>query len=566
MLFSLGGGAEGIEPSADARASADRLAAVVDGPGTALDPLARPGAGFGHLTGPRPDAPVTRDLGARLDALADALVEAEGDPAEADSDLAPLWPLFGRFLDHDLAAPQSAEPRRPGAVALLANRRCGRLRLDSLYRADAGEGPLADKLTRLMREPGAPSRMRLDVVAPSDLGRVRLPRDGGADLLRLGRLLADDPAEGVTPAEIAAAPAALRDRLAPGGRIDPRRAVIGEARNDDSLLIAQLHLALLRFHNRVSDWTADTGAAAPEALFRTSRDLTRRHLQWLALNDYLPRLCDRAVLDRVRRAGAPLHARLRARMGAGGPVPVPLEHWAAAARYRQTVMRARWDLNRFWGRPDPTAAQAGPACRRAGLDHLLRWTGAQMPTARLPAHVPVDWARLSAMPPAFRDRGARRIDTFVTPPFGEADPVVTEANRRLARLTLRRGHCLGLPSGQEAAAAFNAVYDDLIRPLGPAALTGGHTGEAVRDGLTERTPLWFYILKEAEVQTGGRRLGQLGSAILAETLIGALIADPKSVWHAPGRFGGPWTPMDGACPDGLAIDELPALLAAADLL
>ena len=54
----------------------------------------------------------------------------------------------------------------------------------------------------------------------------------------------------------------------------------------------------------------------------------------------------------------------------------------------------------------------------------------------------------------------------------------------------------------------------------PSALTAG--------GFLEATPLWFYVLKEAEVRANGNSLGEVGSRIVVETIIGQLRADPYS--------------------------------------
>ena len=45
--------------------------------------------------------------------------------------------------------------------------------------------------------------------------------------------------------------------------------------------------------------------------------------------------------------------------------------------------------------------------------------------------------------------------------------------------------------------------------------------------LLERTPLWFYILAEAE-KGGGNKLGEVGSFLVASTFVGVLLADPNS--------------------------------------
>jgi hypothetical protein len=55
------------------------------------------------------------------------------------------------------------------------------------------------------------------------------------------------------------------------------------------------------------------------------------------------------------------------------------------------------------------------------------------------------------------------------------------------------------------------------------------------------TPLWYYILKEAELMESGLRLGPVGARIVGEVLIGLLKADESSYLAAqpsatPGEF------------------------------
>jgi len=72
---------------------------------------------------------------------------------------------------------------------------------------------------------------------------------------------------------------------------------------------------------------------------------------------------------------------------------------------------------------------------------------------------------------------------------------------------------MSLPSGQ-----------DVARFLGAQVITGADLG-----GVLEPTPLWFYILKEAEVLQGGTQLGPVGGRIVAEVLLGLLMND-KTSW------------------------------------
>jgi hypothetical protein len=110
----------------------------------------------------------------------------------------------------------------------------------------------------------------------------------------------------------------------------------------------------------------------------------------------------------------------------------------------------------------------------------------------------------------------------------------------LAQRNLVRALRLGVPSGQSVARAMG------IRPLSDADLGLGTRGAPDFDG---DSPLWFYILREAELLAGSQHLGPVGGRIVAEVLIGLLIGDQLSWlniepdWQPPlaqnGRFGVP---------------------------
>ena len=111
-----------------------------------------------------------------------------------------------------------------------------------------------------------------------------------------------------------------------------------------------------------------------------------------------------------------------------------------------------------------------------------------------------------------------------------------EGEPALARRTLLRGVKLGLPSGQDLAAAVGApaledpdlLLDDLDEP--------------VRERLAGATPLWYWILCEAQ-KAEGLHLGPLGRLIVGEVLLGLIETDPASYlneepgWE-PGILGG----------------------------
>jgi hypothetical protein len=118
---------------------------------------------------------------------------------------------------------------------------------------------------------------------------------------------------------------------------------------------------------------------------------------------------------------------------------------------------------------------------------------------------------------------------------------VAKGIHALAERDLKRGKALGLPSGQ-AVARRMAIPDDLI-------LTGDDLKPLPKDLLKtfgEATPLFFYVLKEAEALSRARKLGPVGGRIVAEVFIGLLRGDPFSylsmqpAWEPKaGEFGAP---------------------------
>jgi hypothetical protein len=93
----------------------------------------------------------------------------------------------------------------------------------------------------------------------------------------------------------------------------------------------------------------------------------------------------------------------------------------------------------------------------------------------------------------------------------------------LATRNLLRQVTWSLPAGQ-----------DVARRLGVPVLAPGDLPDLAPYGLglERRTPLWYYVLREAGVQGGGRRLGPVGGRIVAEVLIGLLQMDRDSFLNA----------------------------------
>jgi hypothetical protein len=86
----------------------------------------------------------------------------------------------------------------------------------------------------------------------------------------------------------------------------------------------------------------------------------------------------------------------------------------------------------------------------------------------------------------------------------------------LAVRDLQRGQGVGLPSGEALARRLG------VEPLTPEQVGLGPAG------WRQETPLWFYLLKEAEHRGGGERLGPVGGRLAGEVLVGIVDADGES--------------------------------------
>ncbi len=518
--------------------------------------------------------------GAKIKALADAMAEASLDEKDVDgeSSMPPVFTYFGQFIDHDITAntdreeqpgssaagfnidrPDIAPQSRDLAETVKMNLRIGRLELDSVYGDGPGQSPAALKLEAALRDPDDPARMRLGTVTPvsspaSGFERPPLPADEHADLPRVGAAV--DGGD-LTMDEVNE----LFNADGSKSEMDVRRlALIGDGRNDENLIVAQFHLSILRLHNALADTLRAEGMTDTDDIFRTARQHVTHIYQWLVVNVFLKTVCDPAVVDQVLADKAPLYAAFYATHKDGVPEgvqPMPLEFSIAAYRYGHSMVRADYDYNRNFGRD---ASDGGDG--RATFRQMFQFTGgtgmAGLPT--LPDNWIAEWNRLIGTSP-MANRVARRIDTRLALALNSLENNDTNLMMsRLAERNLRRGYVFNLPTAQ---GMIKCLYDKGIRipALSPEQIAQG--SEAMQTAVTSggfdtATPLWFYVLKEAEVSASGAHLGALGSRLVAETLIGLLVTDPQSYLNQ-GAFDS-WTPADAPQPNGAPITSLQAMM------
>jgi hypothetical protein len=370
----------------------------------------------------------------------------------------------------------------------------------------------------------------------------------------------------------------------PGQRIPPdddltrdlprkdRKAIIGDSRNDENLIVAQLHTAFLHFHNAVVDWIRENEPKSykdEQSLFIRAQNLVRWHHQWLVVNDFLKTLTVEGTVDDILNYGLKFYD-----LG-DRDIFMPLEFSVAAYRFGHSMVRAAYDYNRnFTNQPG--------ALTDARFEFLFSFTGAgdiggrppgPGPNDTLPFNWIIEWDRFvdDAKAAERKRNSARKIDTHLAPPLstminqGEdgEPPLIKQILKHLAVRNLLRGYLLSIPTGQS-----------LADKLGVERLTIGELQQANLADLNialqpflEKTPAWYYILKESEVKAGGDSLGPVGSRIVAETFIGLMMNDSSSYLNQTDYKCGVWDPSEGVkLPDGSEIREISDFLKFAGVL
>ena len=163
----------------------------------------------------------------------------DGFDDEENAGIPAGYTYLGQFIDHDITFDPASSLQQQNDPDALVDFRTPRLDLDSLY----GRGP--DDQPYMYDG----NKFRL--------GRPLFENDQATKARDLPRF--NDPND-------------------PNGA---RRALIGDKRNDENVIVSQLHAAMLQFHNKLVD------DRIPTATFREIQQQVRWHYQWIVVNDFL---------------------------------------------------------------------------------------------------------------------------------------------------------------------------------------------------------------------------------------------------------------------------------------
>ena len=424
---------------------------------------------------------------------------------------------LGQFIDHDLTRDQTTLDETTSAVEQTCNFRTPRLDLDHLY----GKEP--SRVPHLYRD----GRFLLGKTTPGAQERTGPKPTVGFD---------DLP------------------------RTSDGMAIIIDDRDDENLLVAQVHVLFAKLHNRFMALLEENPHLLPggENLFEQARRLVTWHYQWLVLHDFLPQIVQQAALRQVRSEDFRFYQRTLS--PADGPMQLPVEFTVAAFRFGHSMVQDAYILNR-WRRVKTHALIT--ITKRGGGIGLQPDPVPDGPPA-LPADFVVDWESFfGGAFPGQLNRG-NQIDTVINEALYELPPqavaifriqlsrhpalanALTGQRFMLPALTLLRGSKMRLATGEAFASEFG--YGPL--PESKIAANPDDAAFFGQSGMRGRTPLWYYILREAAVENALepeasfgspmriQKLCSIGSRLVAEVLLQVLHADADSILNA----GRDWKP------------------------
>jgi len=402
--------------------------------------------------------------------------------------------FLGQFVDHDMTFDPTSSLARQQDPESIRNFRIPALDLDNVY----GGGPGASPHLYDAAIDGGRTSLLVEKISGS--GAVSVGNKARFDLPRNSQ----------------------------------KTALIGDPRNDENLIVSQFHLALLRFHNKVvADVKSElgTGYTAGE-IFSEAQRVVRWHYQWLIVHEFLVKTVGAELVDDVVVNG-PTHFKWR-----NAPY-IPVEFSVAAYRFGHSQVRPSYRANFGTSASDPAKQFFALIFDPSATDPT---DPADLRGGRRAPRRFIDWQTFFDFGDG-RARQNKKVDTKLSTVLFELLGQPQGESASLATRNLLRALTMKVPSGQRVAKAMK------LPVLAAADLDDLDTLH-----LSDRTSLWFYILREAEVAADGKHLGPVGGRIVAEVIIGLIQGDSQSYL----RQDPDWTPTYGPSGSFTTVDLLKA--------
>ena len=293
---------------------------------------------------------------------------------------------------------------------------------------------------------------------------------------------------------------------------------IVDERNDDILPVAQTQVAFIKFHNAI---VANLEEGDTPEVFEKARRIAIRHYQYIILKDLLPKIIKESVLNDVLLNGNKFYH----------PKPnnifMPLEFSVAAFRAGHSLIRDSYQWNKLFNDDKGSIS--------ATLAELTTFTG--FGRMRGKHNLPSDWLinwnwfydiNDSISLQASKFNFAKRIDTEIAPQLGFlGGNIHFDRKHSLPARDLYRTRALSLPTGQ--AVAHIIASKTPVKFLDTEQIAN-LLPENLKNVFATETPLWFYLLAEAEINERGQTLGDVGSRLIAETFVALLKLSPFSIF------------------------------------
>jgi Animal haem peroxidase len=303
--------------------------------------------------------------------------------------------------------------------------------------------------------------------------------------------------------------------------------------------------------------------------------MTRWHYQWIVIHEFLPAIAGSmatAVYQETSRAPR-IDIKFYKPTNTEQRPFIPVEFSVAAYRFGHSIARPRYTVR------DYIAHKLDAAGEKVVVNGQYEYVTVPVSSVPLfsetqpidnrmngsrpvPPRLKLQWSKFFNLGSTRTARPVRQFDAslsdalFSLPSSALPDDVTDE--NLLAVRNLRRGNIVGLPSGQQVARLMGqtpltleqlstnyrietSIANNVVKAERRFTENNPAAAQALSD-MGGQAPLWYYILKEAEVHGQNETLGPVGGRIVAEVLVGLLQKDLNSYLYLDPKWK-PTTPI-----------------------